>query len=151
VGFCTWTLLVQLVVYVLVVIDDYSHYSWIFFMESKEEAFSHAWDLMPWDVQWKCRRIQKFILKTFYVTNSHPWQTYTRWASLPLIPRARRTWRTPPQRAAEPRVLLLSPKHDPSIYDKLVKPQDFKKIFVPTQLGGGICMHIHIYEERGFM
>jgi hypothetical protein len=27
--------------YVLVVIDDYSHYSWVFFLESKDEVFEH--------------------------------------------------------------------------------------------------------------
>jgi transposase InsO family protein len=27
--------------YVLVIIDDYSHYSWIFFLESKDEVFEH--------------------------------------------------------------------------------------------------------------
>jgi transposase InsO family protein len=27
--------------YVLVVIDDYSRYSWIFFLESKDEVFEH--------------------------------------------------------------------------------------------------------------
>jgi hypothetical protein len=27
--------------YVLVIVDDYSHYSWVFFMESKDEVFEH--------------------------------------------------------------------------------------------------------------
>jgi transposase InsO family protein len=27
--------------YVLVIIDNYSHYSWIFFLESKDEVFEH--------------------------------------------------------------------------------------------------------------
>jgi hypothetical protein len=27
--------------YVLVIIDDYYHYSWIFFLESKDEVFEH--------------------------------------------------------------------------------------------------------------
>jgi hypothetical protein len=27
---------------VLVVIDDFSHYSWVFFMKAKDEAFTHA-------------------------------------------------------------------------------------------------------------
>jgi transposase InsO family protein len=27
--------------YVLVVVDDYSHYSWVFFLESKDEVFEH--------------------------------------------------------------------------------------------------------------
>jgi hypothetical protein len=27
--------------YVLVIIDDYSRYSWIFFLESKDEVFEH--------------------------------------------------------------------------------------------------------------
>jgi hypothetical protein len=31
--------------YVLVIIDDYSHYSWIFFLESKDEVFEHFWSL----------------------------------------------------------------------------------------------------------
>jgi hypothetical protein len=31
--------------YVLVIIDDYSHYSWIFFLESKDEVFKHFWSL----------------------------------------------------------------------------------------------------------
>lgn len=32
--------------YVLVIVDDFSRYSWVFFMESKDEAFSHARDLI---------------------------------------------------------------------------------------------------------
>jgi transposase InsO family protein len=32
--------------YILVIVDDFSHYSWVFFMESKDEAFSHAQDLI---------------------------------------------------------------------------------------------------------
>ena len=32
--------------YVLVIVDDFSRYSWVFFMEGKDEAFSHAWDLI---------------------------------------------------------------------------------------------------------
>jgi hypothetical protein len=31
--------------YVLVIIDDYSCYSWIFFLESKDEVFEHFWSL----------------------------------------------------------------------------------------------------------
>jgi transposase InsO family protein len=27
--------------YILVIIDDYSHYSWVFFLESKDEVFEH--------------------------------------------------------------------------------------------------------------
>jgi hypothetical protein len=27
--------------YVLVIIDDYSHYSWVFFLERKDEVFEH--------------------------------------------------------------------------------------------------------------
>jgi transposase InsO family protein len=27
--------------YVLVVVDDYSHYSWVFFLESKDDVFEH--------------------------------------------------------------------------------------------------------------
>jgi transposase InsO family protein len=32
--------------YVLVIMDDFSRYSWVFFMESKDEAFSHARELI---------------------------------------------------------------------------------------------------------
>jgi hypothetical protein len=32
--------------YVLVVVDDFSHYSWVFFMTTKDEAFTHARDLI---------------------------------------------------------------------------------------------------------
>jgi transposase InsO family protein len=31
--------------YVLVIVDDYSCYSWIFFLESKDEVFEHFWGL----------------------------------------------------------------------------------------------------------
>jgi transposase InsO family protein len=31
--------------YVLVVIDDYSRYSWVFFLKSKDEVFEHFWSL----------------------------------------------------------------------------------------------------------
>jgi transposase InsO family protein len=31
--------------YVLVIIDDYSRYSWVFFLESKDEVFEHFWRL----------------------------------------------------------------------------------------------------------
>jgi transposase InsO family protein len=31
--------------YVLVIIDDYSRYSWVFFLESKDEVFEHFWSL----------------------------------------------------------------------------------------------------------
>jgi transposase InsO family protein len=31
--------------YVLVIIDDYSCYSWVFFLESKDEVFEHFWSL----------------------------------------------------------------------------------------------------------
>jgi hypothetical protein len=27
--------------YLLVIVDDYSHYSWVFFLESKDEVFEH--------------------------------------------------------------------------------------------------------------
>jgi hypothetical protein len=27
--------------YVLIIIDDYSHYSWVFFLKSKDEVFDH--------------------------------------------------------------------------------------------------------------
>jgi transposase InsO family protein len=32
--------------YVLVVVDDFSRYSWVFFMATKDEAFTHARDLI---------------------------------------------------------------------------------------------------------
>jgi hypothetical protein len=31
--------------YVLVIVDDYSRYSWVFFLESKDEVFDHFWSL----------------------------------------------------------------------------------------------------------
>jgi transposase InsO family protein len=31
--------------YVLVIVDDYSRYSWVFFLESKDEVFQHFWSL----------------------------------------------------------------------------------------------------------
>jgi hypothetical protein len=31
--------------YVLVIVDDYSRYSWFFFLESKDEVFEHFWSL----------------------------------------------------------------------------------------------------------
>jgi transposase InsO family protein len=31
--------------YVLVVVDDYSRYSWVFFLESKDEVFENFWSL----------------------------------------------------------------------------------------------------------
>ena len=31
--------------YILVIIDDYSRYCWVFFLVSKDEAFSHFWSL----------------------------------------------------------------------------------------------------------
>jgi transposase InsO family protein len=31
--------------YVLVIIDDYSRYSWVFFLESKDEVFEYFWSL----------------------------------------------------------------------------------------------------------
>jgi transposase InsO family protein len=31
--------------YVLVIIDDYSRYSWVFYLESKDEVFEHFWSL----------------------------------------------------------------------------------------------------------
>jgi transposase InsO family protein len=31
--------------YVLVIVDDYSHYSWVLFLESKDEVFEHFWSL----------------------------------------------------------------------------------------------------------
>jgi transposase InsO family protein len=32
--------------YVLVVVDDFSRYSWVFFMTTKDETFTHARDLI---------------------------------------------------------------------------------------------------------
>jgi IS30 family transposase len=32
--------------YILVIVDDFSRYSWVFFIEGKDEAFSHAQDLI---------------------------------------------------------------------------------------------------------
>jgi hypothetical protein len=34
--------------YVLVIVDDYSHYSWVFFLESKDEVFEHFRSLALW-------------------------------------------------------------------------------------------------------
>jgi transposase InsO family protein len=34
--------------YILVIIDDYSRYSWIFFLESKDEVFEHFQSLALW-------------------------------------------------------------------------------------------------------
>jgi transposase InsO family protein len=31
--------------YVLVIVDDYSHYSRVFFLESKDKVFEHCWSL----------------------------------------------------------------------------------------------------------
>jgi transposase InsO family protein len=31
--------------YVLVIVDNYSRYSWVFFLESKDEVFEHFWSL----------------------------------------------------------------------------------------------------------
>jgi transposase InsO family protein len=31
--------------YALVIVDDYSQYSWVFFLESKDEMFEHFWSL----------------------------------------------------------------------------------------------------------
>jgi hypothetical protein len=31
--------------YVLVIVDDYSRYSWVFFLESKAKVFEHFWSL----------------------------------------------------------------------------------------------------------
>jgi hypothetical protein len=31
--------------YALIIVDDYSHYSWIFFLESKDKVFQHFWIL----------------------------------------------------------------------------------------------------------
>jgi hypothetical protein len=34
--------------YVLVIVDDFSRYSWMFFMEENDVAFAHARDLIRW-------------------------------------------------------------------------------------------------------
>jgi hypothetical protein len=31
--------------YILVIVDDYSRYSWVFFLESKNKVFEHFWSL----------------------------------------------------------------------------------------------------------
>jgi transposase InsO family protein len=31
--------------YIIVIVDDYSCYSWVFFFESKDEVFEHFWSL----------------------------------------------------------------------------------------------------------
>jgi transposase InsO family protein len=31
--------------YVLVIVDDYSRYTWVFFLECKDEVFEHFWSL----------------------------------------------------------------------------------------------------------
>jgi hypothetical protein len=31
--------------YIIVIVNDYSHYSWVFFFESKDEVFDHFWSL----------------------------------------------------------------------------------------------------------
>jgi transposase InsO family protein len=31
--------------YILVIVDDYSRYSWVFFLKSKDEVFEHFWSL----------------------------------------------------------------------------------------------------------
>jgi transposase InsO family protein len=31
--------------YVLVIVDDYSRYSWVLFLQSKDEVFEHFWSL----------------------------------------------------------------------------------------------------------
>jgi hypothetical protein len=31
--------------YVLIIVDDYSCYSWVFFLESKDEVFEHFWSM----------------------------------------------------------------------------------------------------------
>jgi transposase InsO family protein len=40
--------------YVLVIVDDYSYYSWVFFLESKDEVFEH------------------FLSLTLRLNNEHP-------------------------------------------------------------------------------
>jgi transposase InsO family protein len=32
--------------YVLVIVDDYSRYSWVFFLDSKDQVFEHFWLLV---------------------------------------------------------------------------------------------------------
>jgi hypothetical protein len=34
--------------YVLIIIDDYSRYSWVFFFECKDEVFENFWSLAFW-------------------------------------------------------------------------------------------------------
>jgi hypothetical protein len=43
--------------YVLVIVDDYSHYSWVFFLESKDEVFKHFWilNLTPFELRFGCK------------------------------------------------------------------------------------------------
>jgi hypothetical protein len=31
--------------YILIIVDDYSYYSWVFFLENKDEVFEHFWSL----------------------------------------------------------------------------------------------------------
>jgi transposase InsO family protein len=31
--------------YILIIVNDYSHYSWVFFLESKNEVFENFWSL----------------------------------------------------------------------------------------------------------
>jgi hypothetical protein len=32
--------------YIIIIVDDYSHYSWVLFLESKDQVFEHFW-LLP--------------------------------------------------------------------------------------------------------
>ena len=42
----TWVASVSGKWYVLVVVDDFSRFLWVFFMEVKSEAFYFVWDLV---------------------------------------------------------------------------------------------------------
>jgi transposase InsO family protein len=42
----TWVCSFMGIWYVLVVVNDFSHYSWLFFMKAKDETFTHASDLI---------------------------------------------------------------------------------------------------------
>ncbi|WVZ76408.1 LOW QUALITY PROTEIN: hypothetical protein U9M48_024385 [Paspalum notatum var. saurae] len=44
--------------YVLVVVDDFSRFSWVFFMEFKDEAFGFVWDLVKNESQKAMRAIR---------------------------------------------------------------------------------------------
>jgi hypothetical protein len=39
----SWVLSVGSKWYVFIIVNDYSHYSWVFFLESNDEVFEHFW------------------------------------------------------------------------------------------------------------